>query len=419
MGGWQAAWILIVGILGCAAGYFWSVLRSRRSVDEISQFVGRLSQGDYRVRVPEELGSVSGTLNQLALRIQDTIGDLSREKVQLSAILANMVEGVVAVDSQARVLAINPTMSALFGMSETSVRGKPLLEALRHSQLNELLKDVLKNGKPRSEELRIFSREERVFEAHAVPLTSEGNADGALLVLHDITRTRKLEQVRREFVANVSHELRTPLTSIKGFVETLRQGAMRDEGHRDEFLEEIEKASDRLIVLVDDLLELAAIESGKRPLALEPFDVLEVAKEAALSMKPQAEHKKVVIEIQESETPMQIRADRSQILRVLTNLLDNAIKYNLEHGRIGVRAESREGIVAVEVKDTGPGIPPEDLSRLFERFYRVDKGRSVELGGTGLGLSIVKHIVEAHGGKISVVSELGSGSAFTFTLPKA
>jgi len=232
-------------------------------------------------------------------------------------------------------------------------------------------------------------------------------------------RAVKLEQMRREFVANVSHELRTPLASIKGFVETLRGGAMRDAKHRDEFLEEIEKASDRLIMLVDDLLELAAIESGKRIPVLDSFDILDLAREAAIGLKPQAEEKRVSVRIENEKAPIRVRADRSQILRVLTNLLDNAIKFNLEHGRVSIHAHAGDRIVVVEVKDTGRGIPPGDLPRLFERFYRVDKGRSVELGGTGLGLSIVKHIVELHGGRVSVSSELGSGSRFTFSLPAA
>ena len=421
---WVAtAWASLIVLVIAGIVALWLSTSISRPVAEIAAVARRMSEGDYSARVQDlpadEHGALAETMNELAQRVRATIDALSRETAQLSAILANMVEGVVAIDSVGRVVAVNPTLAALFGVSEPAILGKPLLEAFRHSQLNELLRAVLKDGKPRVEEMRIFTPEERVFEAHAATLTRAGTPAGALLVLHDITRTRKLEQLRREFVANVSHELRTPLTSIKGFVETLRQGAAQDEVHRDEFLEEIEKASERLMVLVDDLLELAAIESGKRPLALETFDVLELAQEAALSLKPQAEQKHVSIDVERDKTALQVRADRIQIQRVLTNLLDNGIKYNLEHGKVFVRARAAESTVTVEVRDTGPGIPPEDLRRVFERFYRVDKGRSVELGGTGLGLSIVKHIVEAHGGAVAVESKLGAGATFSFSLPKA
>ena len=276
-----------------------------------------------------------------------------------------------------------------------------------------------------------LSRGDYAARVQELPLDEHGALGGAMNQLakriketvEDLSlekaRAVKLEQMRREFVANVSHELRTPLASIKGFVETLRGGAMRDAKHRDEFLEEIEKASDRLIMLVDDLLELAAIESGKRIPVLDSFDILDLAREAVIGLKPQAEEKRVTVRVENEKAPIRVRADRSQILRVLTNLLDNAIKFNLEHGRVSIHARAGDRNVVVEVKDTGRGIPPGDLPRLFERFYRVDKDRSVELGGTGLGLSIVKHIVESHGGKVSVLSELGSGSCFTFSLPAA
>jgi two-component system phosphate regulon sensor histidine kinase PhoR len=237
--------------------------------------------------------------------------------------------------------------------------------------------------------------------------------------LHDITRLRQLEQVRKDFVANVSHEIKTPLASIKAFAETLRTGAIDDPANRKEFVEVIEKDADRMTRLVDDLLELSSIESGRRAPNFESIALAECAQGVAVSLAPLAERKQVRIEIRIPNDLPPLRADKGQLRQVLTNLLDNAIKFNKDKGGVTVTASADQRVVTVVVQDTGSGIPAEDLPRIFERFYRVDKARSRELGGTGLGLAIVKHIVDAHGGSVGVESEPGQGATFRFTLPTA
>ena len=323
---------------------------------------------------------------------------------------------MAAVDVQGRLIAANPAMRSLMGGTETS-QGRSFIESLRHPKLQELLASVLKEGQGRLLEVTLFNPGELHFEAHAVPLREGSRSVGALLVLHDITRLRNLEKVRRDFVANVSHELRTPLASIRGFAETLRDGALDDLEHRVEFVEAIEKDAQRLSALVEDLLDLSAIESGQRQPVRQPVDLPALAREAALSLRPLAERRNVAIVVEAAPAMPAARADRAQIKQVLSNLLDNAVKFNHEGGRVTVSARAEGPLAVVTIADTGPGIPPEDLPRVFERFYRVDKARSSEVGGTGLGLSIAKHIVEANGGGISVESRLGEGAVFRFTLP--
>lgn len=409
---------LLLGGLGLALAL---ARRVGRPVEELSIAAGRLASGEYGARVRrlpgDALGRLGEAFNLMAGGVQAAVLELSRDRARLGAILDNMVEGVLAVDADGGVLALNPALRRLFSIQEERVEGKPFLELLRHSQLSELLQATLREGTGRSAEIQVFAPEERCFEAHAAPLPQEGGGRGALLVLHDITRLRKLEQMRRDLVANVSHELRTPLASIKGFAETLRLGALEDKKHRLEFVENIERDADRLSRLVDDLLDLSALESGQRRPALEPVLCLELARDAADSLRPLARRREVSLEVQEQGGLPSVAGDRAQLRQVFLNLLDNAVKFNRPGGSVRVRAEASGGWLTLAVEDTGRGIPPEDLPRVFERFYRVDKARSREQGGTGLGLAIAKHILEAHGGSVSVESEPGRGSTFRVRLP--
>ncbi len=358
--------------------------------------------------------SAERALNELTRRAGAEAAELARDRDRFLTILDNIVEAVAAVDAGGRVIFLNPAFCQLFQLSPAAV-GLQLFEVLRHPKLTTLLAEVLKEGRVRVDEVELFGAEENHFEAHVVPLLG-ARQRGALVLLHEITRIRKLEKVRRDFVANVSHELRTPLASIRGFAETLRDGALDDNEHRLEFVEAIEKDAQRLAALVDDLLDLSAIESGQRPPRLENAPLLEIAREAGQAMRPLAERRRITIEVESASGP-QARVDRRQMRQVFTNLIDNAIKFNRDGGRVTVRAETDGKTATVFVSDTGVGIPAEDLPRVFERFYRVDKARSREQGGTGLGLAIVKHLVEAHRGGVAVQSRPDEGSVFRFTIP--
>ncbi len=420
-GGRAFAWGAVLLALAAWVA-LWALARSAdRAIKELADAAARLAEGGEPARLrgfpPGDLGRLAGATNALAGTFRAALGDLSAERNRLATILGNMVEAVVAVDQGGMVIAVNPALGRLFGVDARAAVGRPLVETLRHSQLAELIGGVLGGGEARSEELKVFTPEERVFEAHVAPLKEEDRRVGALLVLHDITRLRALEQLRKDFVANVSHELRTPLASIQGFAETLRSGGLEDVEHRLEFVEAIEQDARRLTRLVDDLLDLSSIESGKRTPRLAPLSFRPVAEEAAAGLRPLAAARRVSIELELPGGLPKVLADPDQLRQVLTNLLDNAVKFNREGGRVVVSARPEGGRLTVSVRDTGAGIPAADLPRVFERFYRVEKARSRELGGTGLGLAIVKHIVEAHGGSVAVESVEGAGSTFMFTLP--
>jgi two-component system phosphate regulon sensor histidine kinase PhoR len=412
---WAA--VASAGVVAAAAALFGSELSGRHA--SLLGVVRRLGKGDFRARAAIGDSGLGAAVNQLAEMVSEKIADLSRDKSQLEAVLDQMTEAVVAVDADGVVLVVNPALSRLLGVDPAAARGRNYLESLRHAGISGLIAAVLRDGKVLAQEVRLFTREELVFDAHATPLKQQGTVAGALVVLHDITRLRRLESVRRDFVANVGHELRTPLASIKGFAETLREGAMNDPVHAAEFLSTIEEHADRMSKLVDDLLDLAAIESGHRMPRFEAVEIGPMCAEVARELSPQAEAAGVRIELLPTEGLPPVRADRDQLRQILVNLVSNAIKYNEQGGLVELSAERRDSGMRVTVRDTGVGIPDADLPRVFERFYRVDKARSRDAGGTGLGLSIVKHLVEAHGGQVSVESRQPGGSAFRFTLPAA
>ncbi len=363
--------------------------------------------------------ALAASSRKLAGKLESAVSELSRDRARLAAVLDQMEEGVVAVDADERLLLVNPALSRLLGIDPEAARGRGYIESLRHRGLAELIAEVLRVRRPAVRELRLFSPEELVFDAHAAPLAQQGARDGAVVVLHDITRLRRLEQMRRDFVANVSHELRTPLASIKGYAETLRDGAIDDKKNRLEFVGTIEEQAAHLSKLVDDLLDLSSIESGHRPPRLVRVPVRGLLETAARDAAPAAAARRITLEVGAVTGPVDALGDADQIRQVLANLIDNAIKYSEPGGRVELGAAAEGEGVVVSVRDAGIGIPTADLPRVFERFYRVDKSRAREAGGTGLGLAIVKHLVEAHGGRVWVESRQPGGSTFRFTLRAA
>jgi two-component system phosphate regulon sensor histidine kinase PhoR len=329
-----------------------------------------------------------------------------------------MVSGVVVFELSGRINLVNPSAERILGISKNEAAGRKYVEALKNYPLIQIIDRVLKSGQPQSGEITLIFPAERILEAHAAPVLGERlEPQGVVLVLHDISEIRHLEMVRAEFVANVSHELKTPVTAVKGFAETLLEGALYDPRACEEFVSIIAEEAERLNRLINDLLSLSRIESREIRLQLEPLELGHEIRQIADTIMPRFQKKELALNVLAPGKPVVAQADRDRLEQVLLNLLENSLMYTPSGGRVDVAVWEEVGMVVVSVSDTGIGIPPDDLPRIFERFYRVDRARSRKLGGTGLGLAIVKHIVDAHGGRVWVESELGQGSTFYFTLP--
>jgi len=365
----------------------------------------------------------SKTTEEMNVQLKNTVKEISREKDYLQTVLKGMTEGVLVVDKRGRIRMVNEALIKLFSLPREVLDRTPL-ELIRNAELEESFRQAVRNGRDSAFELTLPSSPGNNFEVNVVAIPPSPGSDkegqeieGAIAVFHDISRLKELERVRQDFVANVSHELRTPLTTIKGYTETLLDGAMREEV-APQFLQVIQKHADRLAKIVEDLLTLSQIESKEFQVRIEKINLFEFVGDVFDLIKEAADKKKISISSHVDPSSLTVRADRGHLEQILINLLDNAIKYTHEGGKIKVSVVERDqGEIEFSIKDNGIGIPKEDLPRIFERFYRVDKGRSQELGGTGLGLSIVKHIVQAHGGRVWAESQFEQGSTFYFTLP--
>lgn len=394
-----------------------------RSLRTMAAIAAQIGKGEFGRRIPvrsrDELGELATVMNEMSVRIEEHLERISAEKNRLDTILSGMGEGLMVTDARGVITLVNPAFRALFAIPE-EVEGKPLMEITRHPALHDAFRAVVVTHGERLEEITIPLGEEKTVLTHWVPLMEDGKIQGVVAVFHDISNLRKLEKVRRDFVANVSHELRTPVTVIKGYAEALLDGVLAADTERAErFVEIIHRHAERLASLIGNLLALAELESGERSLNLAPLQ-LEGAVRQAVSLLEQKGHAKgIAITWSGAADLPPVLADRGKLEQVLINLLDNAVKYTPENGTVTVSAKAEEELVEIAVTDTGIGIPPKDLPRIFERFYRVDAARSRDEGGTGLGLSIVKHIVQLHGGNVAVASTPGKGSTFSFTLKKA
>ena len=337
-------------------------------------------------------------------------------KAQQQVLFNSMLEGLLLLDRNRKIYLANRAFKNLFGI-KAELRGKTVVEALRITEIAELVERVETKGQVFDYELKLPELSERWLQVNAAVITnSAGEREGTILVFHDLTRLKRLERTREEFVANVSHELRTPLSLIKGYVETLLDGARNDPEVSERFLKIIERNTNRLDLLIQDLLTISALESGRVKLALQPVELRPLVEKVFADLKPPAAAKGVTLV--NSMPDLTATADANRLEQVLANLVDNAIKYGRAQGTVTVGGKTTgDGKLELSVQDDGPGIPAEALDRVFERFYRVDKARSREQGGTGLGLSIVKHIIQNHGGRVWVNSEPGKGATFFFTLP--
>lgn len=416
-------WGASLVILLIAGGVSLLVSRSFSGrVERLKVFSRRVADGDFRPQRVEKrrdaLDELAEALNENAGRLDRTIRSLTGERNLSAAILGSMVEGVAVISADERLAFANQAFSQILGLAGNAIEGRTAVEAIRQTDLLTAIREVLAGCDTVHCEVTMGTVRPRSFAATASAVRS-ANAASAVLVLYDISELRRLERVRRDFVANISHEFKTPLTAIQGFAETLLGGALDDPENRGRFLEIILGHARRLARLTDDLLKLSQIEAERMELDFRPVPVSELVSACLDTARFRAGQKNLSLGVEcPSDLPM-VHGDRGRLSEVLQNLLDNAIQYTPDGGRITVRARAEDRRIVFNVSDTGIGIPRTDQERIFERFYRVDAARSCEVGGTGLGLSIAKHIVEAHGGRIWVESAVGQGFDFYFSVPVA
>ena len=414
--------ILLVTLLAILAAVIFTTLVANsivRPLKNLSQAAGRIRLGGTSgLLLPDrqdEIGQLSYDLNQMANQLQDQIGALLTERAKLRAILSQMTDGVIIANAEEQVTLINPAAEQLFHLKENTSPGRSMVEVIRHHQLVDLWRQCIETKEAQTTTIELSS--ERLF-IQAIAVSLDDTLPGAtMLIFQDLTRLRRLELVRRDFVSNVSHELRTPLASLKALVETLQEGALEDPPAARRFLGRMNNEIDTLTQLVQELLELSRIESGKVPLQIKPVAPRHLLNPAVERMRFQAERAGLALRLECADDLPKVLADAGRMEQVLVNLLHNAVKFTHPGGTIAISAYPADSEVVFSIKDTGVGISSDDLPRIFERFYKADRARSG--GGTGLGLSIARHMVEAHGGRIWAESELGKGSCFYFSLRQA
>ncbi len=397
-------------------------------INELIWASKEISNGNYQKRLDihakDELEQLSQTFNEMADKLDKTVADLIDKNLQFDSIINSMINGIIAVDNKYRIILINTMACEMFGADvQQNVTGMNIIELVRNNQINTFIKQAIEQNISSANEIIIGPPEDKVLRIYTNPIKSTHMSEqdkylisGGIIFIQDITNVKKLEQIRTEFVSNVTHELKTPLTSIRGFVETLRSGAINDPDVSEKFLEIIDIEAERLYMLINDILQLSEIETNQKDTNLARHNLRPIIAEVLSILEGVAEKKSISL-IANISGNVSIIANRDRIKQMLINLIDNAIKYNVENGTVTVKCFKAEGKVVISVKDTGIGIAQEHLSRIFERFYRVDKGRSRNMGGTGLGLSIVKHIVNLYSGDIKVNSEPGKGTEFVIQIP--
>ncbi|MFM7251328.1 MAG: ATP-binding protein [Planctomycetaceae bacterium] len=412
---------LVASAAAVAAG--WLVARrAARPLEELATAGRRLADGEAAARLPVsdvgELAVLARALGSMRQQLVERGLQIGRQGSQQEAVLGSMIEGVLAVDARQRIVSLNRAAAELLGIDPGGVVGRPIQEVVRNADLRQFALEAIDRGEPVEDDIVLRAARDRVLRVRGTPLRDATGEGGAVVVVEDITDIRHLENVRRDFVANVSHELKTPVASIKGFVETLLDGRVDDPADRRRFLEIVGRQADRLGLIIEDLLSLSRVEQaeGMGDLPVEPVKVGDLIRTVIAECGPRAEARSIRLDV---DCPPDLVAEVNAPLleQALINLVDNAIKYSEPGHPVRVAGGTAGGVFELAVRDEGAGIAAEHLPRLFERFYRVDKGRSRKIGGTGLGLSIVKHIAQAHGGSVTVESAPGSGSTFRILLP--
>lgn len=413
---------LAVVLFASAICYFFANQISR-PLHLLKEGADRFARGDLKTRLDvlgsEEIAHVSEALNQMAEQLDHRIRTITRQRMQQEAIFASMIEGVMAIDKDKYLISMNQAAASLLKVSLDNLEGKRISEIVNDPDIYLLIDHALSSSEPLEREIVIGDKEKQFLQAHGAALyDSEGGRVGSVVVLHDITTLRRLENIRRDFVANVSHELKTPITSIKGFVETLMDGAINNREDALRFLEIIARQADRLYAIIEDLLSLSRLEQekDKESISLEPYSIRSLLESVVESCHLRASEKNIAFQLVCNED-IQVLMNPPLLEQAVINLVDNAIKYSEMGSLIQFEVTCVPDRLTIGVQDWGCGIEEEHLPRIFERFYRVDKARSRKLGGTGLGLSIVKHITQAHGGHVTVVSKMGVGSTFSIHLP--
>jgi two-component system phosphate regulon sensor histidine kinase PhoR len=408
---------ILVTVLAIFLGA-WIAGRTSRPVRELTEAVRQMTAGEISnqplVKTADEVGQLTRAFNHMSIQLREKIQDLEAERGKLFAVLEKMTDGVLIVDQQGIIQLVNLSAEKMFGINQAPSLGKPLVEAIRHHQPYELWQKCRQSGT--TEETTIDLSKRALLNGVATPL-GQSLPGSILLLFQDMTRQQQIENIRRDFISNVSHELRTPLASLKAITETLQDGALEDPPAARRFLDQMETEVDSLSQMVSELLELSRIESGRVPLEIKPTRPVDILQPVFERMQLQAERAGLDLKIDCPKDLPAVQADGSRVGQVVVNLMHNAIKFTKSGGKVILSASIQEKSIIFSVQDSGIGIAPDDLSRIFERFYKADRARATS--GTGLGLAIARHLVESHGGKIWAESELGNGSTFFFSIPLA
>lgn len=418
----QSIWIFsLLGLLMTAGITFLVARYIARPIEEVMNVAKSLSNKDYKARFSGngygEVNKLGETINELAESLKDQMQEIAQNKERINEMMNHLVIGVMQLDEHRIIQVINPAMTTILDKTSKELVGRSYVEGTNSYGLSYLIEKTYRKKERQHKEIYFYFPKERIVDANIIPIAGKNKGETNFIVLlYDITEIRRLEKVRKDFVANASHELRTPITALKGFSETLLDGAMEDKEILKQFLEIMLEESTRLDQLVNDILELSKLEQRQVPIAYEEVAIKDAVLSTFKLMKQKADKKKVSLNLVEAEQVI-IEADKDRLKQIIANLIDNAINYTQENGTVTVVLKKTENEAFIIVKDDGIGIPDDELNRVFERFYRVDKGRSRNLGGTGLGLSIVKHLVENFNGTITVSSTVGLGTIFTVAFP--